>query len=139
MNTSVEIPLFSLFEKVCNSELSKELFLKIHYLIIQQFGLASTCEISGESTEMHKEFKDKEALRDLLVLLLPSNKKAMPTIYMDEVSFTPPAGPGPIGALDLLIGVKVDEPADETHQMFDIAIIVKTGKEEEKFFWTTPY
>ena len=131
LNTLVEIPLFSLFEKVCNSELSKELFLSIHHLIIQQFGLASTCKISGESTEMHKEFKDKEALRDLLAVLLPSNKKAMPTIYTDEVYFTPPEGPGPNGALDLLIGVKVDDTEDETDEMFDIAVLVKTRQEEK--------
>ena len=109
VNTSVEIPLFALFKKVCNSELSKELFLYMHMLIIQQFGLASTREISGESTEVHKEFKDKEALRDLLAMLLPGKKKAMPTLYTDEVHFIPPKGPGPHGPLDLLIGIKVDE------------------------------
>ena len=132
----MEIPFFLLFEHVSDMrELSMNLFQNMHNLIIQQFGLASTREIPGESTEMHKEVKDKEALRELLAVLLPSRKKPMPTLYTDEAYFTPPTGPGPHGRLDILIGVQADgstadgSTADDS-EVFDIAIVVKANDED---------
>ena len=131
----MEIPFFFLFEHVSDMrELSKDLFQNMHNLIIQQFGLASTHEIPGESTEMQKEVKDKEALRELLAVLLPSRKKPMPTLFTDEVHFTP-TGPGPHGRLDILIGVQVDDStADDStadaSEVFDIAIVVKADNED---------
>ena len=133
----MNIPFFILFDdKSDMRELSINLFPNMHNLIIQQFGLASTREILGESTEMHKEAKDKEALRELLAVLLPSPKNPMPTIFTDEVTFTPPIGPGPNGQLDLLIGVQVDATADDSAaddsaaDLFDIPIVVKVGNED---------
>ena len=81
---------------------------------------------------MHKEFKDKEALRDLLAVLLPSSRKTKPTVYTDEVLFEPPEGPGPHGPLDLLIGVKADDSTADvttTDEIFDIVILVKASDE----------
>ena len=134
----MKIPFFGLFEEVVDMrEVSFNLFQNMHNLIIQQFGLASTREIPGESTEMHKEVKDdKEAIRELLAVLLPSRKKPMPTLYSDEVTFTPPpTSPGPHGRLDILIGVQVDgsiadgSTADGS-AVFDIPIVVKAGEED---------
>lgn len=56
----MNVPFFALFEDKFEQEYdvrkhSLELFTKMHNLIIQQFGLASTREIAGESTEMQKE------------------------------------------------------------------------------------
>lgn len=81
--------------------------------IIAFYGVGTTAETPGSSTEVHKEPEDKVAVKKIMCIL--ADNKIGPTVYSDEILFRPQSNSGPHGILDLIIGVKKTEDDDLHH------------------------
>ncbi len=117
-------PLANLFEEESCDVVARKLHDLLKHQIIEQFGLSKSLESSRNSTEHHKEPKDKDFVRTLLVGLLPSEGNRV--VYSEEVHFCLPKNVcGPNGVLDLLVGQKSLSQLAEGQERF-VALICES-------------
>ena len=105
--------------------LAEKLHEAMKHQIIEQCGLVNTSD-AQTSTEHHKEPKDKEVVRTLLVGLLPAKGKRV--IYSDEVIFQLPANvTGPHGVVDLLVGRRSEEDGADAVEHLVVSMTCPTA------------
>ena len=108
------VPLLAFFEYVSPTNLAYKLQEPLKHQIIEQFGIAQMTEVQN-SMEQHKEVKDKECVKTLLVGLLPT--KGDRVTFAEEVMFCLPADvKGPHGLFDLMVGIQTQQEQFQTQQ-----------------------
>lgn len=114
-------------------KLCKDLNMYVAHSIISMCGVASSSVDSGESTENHKEFTDKQALRTIMTTLYNPKAKNSTIAYMDEIRLNLPEGTaGVSGAYDLLLCSYIQNQEGINQEDILPELVVKINDGENK-------